>query len=432
MAWIKFLFEIDKTIFKNLPLQTNKRLAYFHKAVKIQSSIRYVIAMKLSAKTLVQHLLTIGFPQPAPRSARVYWRVRPRQPLRLRRMSMLLAMPITLLAYPGSANAFCTNAGAIYPETVINVPSTLSVPRDKYANGAWLWQSPRLGNTQVNTINCSSPATGSDYEWGLVTAGPLAGATAQSGYPGGLPTIYNTSVPGIGIAIMFYDNAASPYTTIAKPVYTTAQKTYWNLITGSYFRNSADFQVTFYKTGTVTPGILRLAGTVAQVWYGGGNAPNAANSVLSAQMYFSNDVVVTTPSCTLSNPNTTVVLPKVASTALPAADTVAGMTPFDINMTCDNNKVSYRVDGNQYDAGYTSLIRPTGTAQGVAVQLLTRQNSPTVPLPLASKQLLTDTTGSSNVAVKLPLAARYYRPNGAPALQPGTVSATATLTMFYE
>ncbi|MFC3625501.1 fimbrial protein [Vogesella amnigena] len=428
MAWIKFLFEIDRTIFKSLPLQANKRLAYFRKAVKIPSSIRYVIAMKLSVKTLVQHLLTTGSPTPAPSSARVCWRVPSSQPLRARRSQRWLAIPLALLAYTGAANAGCSNIGGIYPGVTINVPASLSIPRDK-ANGL-LWQSPRLGNSTVNTIECTP--TASDYEWGLVTGGPLSGATAQSGYPGGLPTIYNTNIPGIGIAIMFYDNAASPSTTIAKPVYTTAQKTYWNQITGTYFRNSADFQVSLYKTGPITPGLLSLSGTVAEVWYGGNNAPNGSGGVLSAKMFISNDVNITTLTCAISNPNVTVVLPKVANTALPAADTAAGITPFDINMVCNNTKVSYRVDGNQYDAGYTSLIRPTGTAQGVAVQLLTRQSSPTVPLPLGTKKLLTDTTGSSYVPVKLPLATRYYRPSGAPALQPGTVSATATLTMFYE
>lgn len=346
------------------------------------------------------------------------------------------AMLLALLCAPLAAQASCTNMGDIHGSMTILVPPTLSIPRDKYQVGNVIWSSPRLANDgAVNTISCDGNA--GDYEWGVITAGPLAGAPLASGsaspsVPPPAQVVYQSSVPGIGVSISFFDNADNPGGTTAKPVYAASNKTYWNSLPWTSVRNTADYQVKLIKTGPISAGVLRLAGTVAQVWYGGGNAPNAAGSTLSTEMTFSNDINVSTVTCAISNPTVTVALPKVANTALPATDTAAGSTPFNIDMVCSNTKVSYRVDATQYSGSYYSLIVPTGSAKGVAVQLLDRSTTPWSGVYLNTKTLLADATNSSNVAMRLPFAARYYRPNSGVALQPGTVTATATLTMFYE
>ena len=335
-----------------------------------------------------------------------------------------------------SAQAYCINIGSIFPQVTINVPSTLSIPRDKYQVGDTILDTGRIGNVgAVNTIQCSSIS--GDYEWGLIAFGPLATAlpaagSATPGLPPPSRVVYNTNVPGIGISISYFDNALNPGGTSPLPIYSAADKIYWRPLADSFYRNAADYQVKLIKTGPISPGVLQLAGNVVQVWYGGGNAPNYANSTLSTQMFFSNDINISLATCSISNPSVTVPLPKVSSAALSGPDTAAGVTAFDINMQCGNTRVSYQLNANQYSASYYSLIVPTGTASGVAVDLQDRSTTPWSGVHLNSKTLLLDTSGSSNVAVKLPLAARYYRPSGAVALQPGSVTATATLTMFYE
>jgi type 1 fimbria pilin len=69
-------------------------------------------------------------------------------------------------------------------------------------------------------------------------------------------------------------------------------------------------------------------------------------------------------------------------------------------------------------------------ARGVGIQLL--QGDLATGLPLSLGEILEGPIASFESAVKIPLAARYYRDVPAEEVVPGRISIAATFTLYYQ
>lgn len=173
-----------------------------------------------------------------------------------------------------------------------------------------------------------------------------------------------------------------------------------------------------------------MAGTYAEVWYGGGNAPGAEGSVKSTILRFNSDFPITVPTCQLTNSTINVPLPKISVKAL-GPGVAAGRTNFDIPMNCSGTKVYYSLSGLHQTDNYTLLI-PTGTASGVRLQLRDRATNNALALNGSQQYFLADTTGQSNVQQTIKLAVQYHQPGSVAAATPGTVNGSVALNMLYQ
>lgn len=358
----------------------------------------------------------------------------------------LLLAGCAMLALPAFSHAAChanpsvDNPGGIQPHRILTQEkATINVPRNSFNVGDVIFTSHRLYNDgPVNSTTCDGVA--SDYEWGEITGGPLAGLSKIPALSNASRAVYQTSVPGIGIALYFYDDAADSYGSPRRPLYTVADRTALKWLGdpnwASTYRQTGDFQYELIRTAPnlIPPGNVSLNGTFAKVWMGG-STPGGAGSVYSTDLSIPFDIYITSTTCQVLNPSVFVQLPKVSVSDLPYSDTATGMAPFDINLSCSDGKVSYTIAADKLSAGYYSLIKPQvtpGAATGVNVQLLDRSTGIGINLN-DGKYLLAGSTPSlpDSTPLTIKLAARYYRPSGS-TLQPGSVQALAYLNLSYD
>ncbi|WP_157699349.1 fimbrial protein [Pseudomonas sp. M30-35] len=146
---------------------------------------------------------------------------------------------------------------------------------------------------------------------------------------------------------------------------------------------------------------------------------------------------VITQTCSLSNPDTQVQLPKVARSAFNGVGSAAGSTPFTLDFQCDADadarfNISDITDlGNSSDA---IKLLESSTASGLGVRLLHQGN----PVRLAPSQMF-DQGGSefplrnletSQILISLPFSAEYVQTD-VPVVS-GSVQAQAIVTIDYN
>ncbi|SCK16962.1 fimbrial protein [Vogesella sp. LIG4] len=347
-----------------------------------------------------------------------------------RKTAVLLA--VIFFALPSLAQATCWfhNGWGQLNWSGINYPNIITPPRDSVASyGTPIldtgWQDP---GTIYTTVDCS----GSWYDWTWAVYNgfdyPLA-----PGYSG-VANVYQTNVPGVGLIINYWNSVNSyPSGDVGRQIQTWANRSGWEVANASDYRLPARFRMRLIKYGPISPGVVNLAGIQARIYYGGGDAARP-EGVLAIQLTLPHDVTVTPSTCSLAVPNTTVPLPTIGVNQLPAIGATTGAVPFKINMSCDLNlKVSFQIDGTPYSgmSSTSGVLAPnSGTASGVGLQLLsTLSNSAGLPVAFGTKTLLKSLT-IANDQLSIPLIARYYRTGST--VSPGSISSTATLTMFYE
>ncbi|KAG9572685.1 hypothetical protein KCV01_g18974, partial [Aureobasidium melanogenum] len=141
-------------------------------------------------------------------------------------------------------------------------------------------------------------------------------------------------------------------------------------------------------------------------------------------------VNVAQATCSLGN--RTVRLPDVPASALPAIESYAGETPFDITMYCDaNSAYSARMtigDAlNPSSTAYFLSATAESTTRGVVLQIGRRDGSDLKPLFMGSSWTESAKQGTNTI----PLFARYYRTAGDARFQAGDIGGRATLTLTY-
>jgi type 1 fimbria pilin len=316
----------------------------------------------------------------------------------LQGMGGLLLILLLLGLTPRSARADCSfDRGYSSTSVSFSPSSTILVPFDF------------IPNAVLYTSSASTPANP-----------PKVSCSANTGYgvvnPAGAPTgsganiVYPTVVPGLGYILVHADAPTSsmvPY----------AQGSNGNADTDSSFSVATTMQL--IQTGPIANGSVLPAGQFAS-WQWGSIAPEVFT--------LSNSVTFVSPGCTVITSNIFVILPAVTPAALPSNNSVAGKTPFNIQLSCPNASASTKLY-IQFDATsvntttYKTVIKNTGSATNVGVQLL--NGATAVTFGSATK------IGNSIASglLTLPYFAQYYRTG---AISSGGVNATATFTITYQ
>lgn len=317
------------------------------------------------------------------------------------RARIALAMLALLLLMPwGRAWSHCPYNGSGV-DVRFSVPDTIVVPYDAQV-GDVLYETPQVPPAEPLRLSCSG-----NTDYGISNS---VGST-----PNTRTAIYPTGVDGIGYRLLHGDNSPSNY-MYPFPC--------CRLSSGTY-----DFSVStalqFVKTGPIANGRSLSSGRLARWLYertASGNTASVQNYVLA------NRVTFVQAACRLNTANIAVTLPTVPSLSLPSVDATTGSTPFRINLTCSaGSRLNIMFDTDAAVPGKTGVIASTtgnGRATGVGVQIV---DSGAVPVDFKREYLVGATPQG---ALELTYNARYYRTGTA--MQPGTISATATFTLSYD
>jgi type 1 fimbria pilin len=225
---------------------------------------------------------------------------------------------------------------------------------------------------------------------------------------GGTNYIYPTSVAGVGYQLIHANDTSNfmgPYGTYTAPSQ------------DSQFSVGTTLQL--IQTGPIANGSVLPAGTFANWQWG---------SIVPEYFVLSNSITFVASACTVNTAAITVTLPTIGATALPSKDTTTGSTPFNIQLTCPSGSTSQLsimfTASSGLAAGYTNVLKSTGTATGVGVELLDGNSNSVV----FNNTTVVGATPSG--ALSIPYTARYHAILNA--VTAGSVAAKATFTLTYQ
>lgn len=304
----------------------------------------------------------------------------------------------TLLGSPGTATVTfsCPSSGSGNPWQYFHLNSINGAVTAIYPNYCW-W-----GN------GCSNYSSKS-------IQGVFAGTvTPTQGYNG---LVYATNLTGISVLLTNpqpqLTSSGGTISTIAYPTTSTSVTFTAQLIaTGSTI-----------QAGTVTSPSQLL--TFENYWPGYTNSSPTYGSLTLGNVA----VVISACSVNTASQNLVVTLPDVTASTLTSTGATSGLTPFQINLTCNSGATALITmsTASYYGSSSLGVVSPTtgsGYAANVGVQLL--QSNGTTPVNFGTAQNLGATP---NGTLSIPFYAQYYATGAAGA---GNVSATVTFTMSYQ
>lgn len=149
-----------------------------------------------------------------------------------------------------------------------------------------------------------------------------------------------------------------------------------------------------------------------------------------AHLYFTGTILP--PSCDIDSTtaNQTVNLGSAPVASFAAIGSTANATAFSVNLlNCSANVTVTMNVGGTADT-YPSVLKNTGTATQVGVQLLQASSiGATTGTPLTLNTAINKGTVGSSNTMTIPLVAQFYRLG---AVTAGSVAATATVTFTYN
>lgn len=257
----------------------------------------------------------------------------------------------------------------------------------------------------------------------------------------GMSDVYLTSVSGIGYRVYYYISSDSQQTAPVSYVnpYASGVLIYPVNNSSSQIGSNVRTRIELVATGApILPGTISMA----QVFGLGGMASGGGATTTFYRVGLQNNVVVSQPTCGITNPSAlTVILPDV-STRLLATAGVGPQTDTTLQVSCN----AAREDAPAITLTTTHLVAEVpgtlgnlltgGTAaQGVGVQ---------VRYEMPSGDYTPFVHGTATHGVGIPaaapptnqwlfrLGARFVRLGAASDLKPGQVRAIATLTFTYN
>jgi len=327
-------------------------------------------------------------------------------------------------------SASCSGTAQTIP---VSMPPSVTVPRDA-ANGtvltAWI-STPATSNYYSCTVS-GSASTGMLFEPLSMTK---SGMTV-TGPTGVAYTVWNTNVPGIGIAIGIrsYVNGCgwqawldlgTPFALFPSPW------TGWVCNTNGSITNGGQAQMALVKTGAIT------AGTVAGgVLFEGGSAQSTTGTytvaTASRKSFSLSSTIINVAACT--TPNVTVNMGShmqseftgIGSTTRQAVAVNVAVNACPIGL----NSIQYQfIPVNAVlDATNGVLALSSGsTATGIGLQL---KDSSGNALKYNTQYTLTSYSSATGGSYTIPLTARYYQT--AASVTPGSANAVLTFTMTYQ
>ncbi|WP_235186634.1 fimbrial protein [Dyella japonica] len=363
----------------------------------------------------------------------------------------ILAALLLMFFSQGSWAAWCSSGGG--QAYTLTLPATIAVPRDTPA-GTPLTQWYDFGKTTLY-FGCgsSSGASGNAYQGvGLTNSGKTY-AEAGRTY-----TLYDTGVPGVGMAVgLFTMNTAactaggggwygpgnlSP-TGGAMDAGRTPPPAGWTGEGCAAFNSSSNnnlggnVQVKLVTTGPVSPGVTTAGEIVRGASYYNG-VINSGNPMMSVSV---TSTAITTLACT--TPDVIVPLGSHAATEMGSMGSTTVAVNFHISMnncpaglgtgiggiTTVLPAIQYRIDAATTVANSAQSVvtlDSSSSATGVGVQLLDGNGA---VMPLATYKTFSgyDTTNGGSYII--PFKARYYRTGN---ITPGSANTSMTFTMLYQ
>jgi type 1 fimbria pilin len=333
-----------------------------------------------------------------------------------RLLGPLIACLALLLGGP-EAYAACTKTKTL-PDTVINLPATITVPPDT-PNGTVVAESdhvPVVGAIPGQFATCTGGGT---LSWALVAGSNVAGRMGSTSVPGIGYIAYNaiSGVTGSGDTL---DQQYSISGTDAPP---------------SFGANGAVVMVQLVKTGPITPGSLTLNPTGPGVLGRVGSFFAGSQAVYNVKVAGTTSVI--SPTCTVTTTSPKVTLDPIKPSALTGIGSTAGGAALPLRLNCSGSgsQIFITLTDNT-DPTNTSnqlSLKPGSTASGVKLQVLNPAGTPVAFGPDSSakgnkNQWKVGATSAGTI--NIPLTARYIQ-SGSP-VKPGTVNGVATFTMSYQ
>ncbi|WP_206438148.1 fimbrial protein [Burkholderia stagnalis] len=334
-----------------------------------------------------------------------------------------------------AASISCTGTA----QTVtLTMPSSVTIPRDAPVGTRltnWV-PAQNVSNYYKCTVSGVMVAGMLFEPQSLTTAGTTV-ATPN----GGTYTVWNTNVPGVGVAIgvsTFANQCGSqPWQDLGKPSgrfpspWTGAVCNTDGIATS--ITNGGQAQVALVKTGpitagTVTGGVLFVGASVTTT--GGSSVYTVAASPLvsfSLTSTIINVAACTTPNVTVNMGSTMQSAFKgIGSTSTPpvAVNVAVNACPSGLNLIqYEFNPVNAVLDSTN---GVLALSSDS-TANGIGLQLKDDSGN---ALKYNTKYTLTSYNTSTGGSYTIPLKAAYYQT--AATVKPGSANAVLTFTMTYQ
>ncbi|VWC29695.1 fimbrial protein [Burkholderia lata] len=361
---------------------------------------------------------------------------RPAKSMRgLGRLAFWLLTLAMLMLGLGSRAAFAQSASCSgTAQTIpVSMPSPVTVPRDA-VNGtvltAWI-STPATSNYYSCTVS-GSASTGMLFEPLSMTK---SGMTVK-GPTGVTYTVWNTNVPGIGIAIGIrsYVNGCGWQawldlgTTVAL---FPSPWTGWVCNTNGSVTNGGQAQMALVKTGAVTAGTMAggvlFEGGSAQSTTGTYTVATASRKSFSLSTSIINVAACTTPDVTVNmGSHMQSEFTGIGSTTKQAVAVNVAVNSCPIGL----NSIQYEFDPVNAVLNATNgvlALSSGSTATGIGLQL---KDSSGNALKYNTKYTLTSYSSATGGSYTIPLTARYYQT--AAKVTAGSANAVLTFTMTYQ
>jgi major type 1 subunit fimbrin (pilin) len=359
------------------------------------------------------------------------WFVRIMSPQRV--ASLLMGLAMLALSGHSWAQITCTGTSNAY---TISMPASVAVSRDATAGTlltGW-FSSPAVTNWYSCNGNASNSSSGTGFKpLSLTLSGVMVTANGVS------TTVFNTNVPGVGVAVQFriYTNACGwngSWLNLGTPGTQFPSSWYGGSCNGSGLgTDGGQAQAALVTTGQVTPGITS-GGTLFQA-AGFMQSPGSGSFTQISpglQSFSLTPTAITVLACVTPN----VLVPMGSHRANEFTGVGSGTTtvPVSINLnSCPGgmNSIQYRIDAVTSvvnSAQSVVALDSNSTATGIGVQLM--NSAGTAAFPLSSYQSLSGYNRATGGNYTVNLKARYYQ--AAASISPGLANASMTFTMQYQ
>lgn len=353
------------------------------------------------------------------------------------RKARTVALGLFLLVAASGAWAGCTGGGNTY---TLAFPSKISVARDLPVGSLLTgWVTSPV----VTDMSCSGSAT---INYGM--AARVGSAFNTSSGQTSTYTVWNTNVPGVGIAVGWNFKFQTNNCSYGGGWYgwRSATAPWWGFVctntTGSGSGSdgtgwAAQVTAALVKTGATATGNT-ISGTVIEV------VPEWNSKVQSGDSFVMTPVTIVPMTC--STPDVNVPMGTFKTTDFASVGSLSPGQAAPVNLQFTNCPGADRASTGAPGTGWINTVKyyiqPTttvasnvgglttgaGAATGLGIQLFTSSGA-VFPLGSGSPQTLSGYNSGAGGSYTVPLTARYYRTGTVTA---GTANATMTLYVSYQ
>ncbi|BDU14962.1 fimbrial protein [Lysobacter auxotrophicus] len=334
--------------------------------------------------------------------------------------ALVFLLLVLLVAVPGAAHAATANCTTTSAGT-LNMGSVTVEPDMPVGT---LLGTPTSITMRFTCTNIPGVSDGGNSLF--IQAGGLAPRDAMDTGANGI--IFATSIDGIGLKLTSTDDMPKAEVCLQCGPFSTAGFEIGPVSRTQRYVNQ-NFTAQFIKTkAEVSPGTVQGVRLMQFWWYEYGFT--ASSGPMSTGLTLNGGATVAVTGCKVNtdSQNMTVTLPRIGTAALPAVNSTAGRTRFNINLNCQAGttaRITFATTSAYSSAnGVINPTTGTGMASNVGIQLLNAAASAPVPFNVAQSMGATP-----NGAWTLPFHVQYYRTG---AITAGNVRGTLTFTMTYQ